>query len=266
MANYNPQPVPTRRHAAMTPTAEALVAAHRSLIPIEPPYSALAPHSVEDAYGVQAEVWHAICGTGRPAAFKVMLPAPGAEPMAAPLFTQHIVSSGSTLPASDFRLVGLETELCVSFGHPLPVREAPYTRDEVLDAVSSAYIAVEIVDTRLADRIAAGELWRLADSLVNGGFVIGDAIPGWREIDTPQVVARTFANGNLIAEVRGQHPTGEPYFLLPWWANTGSRRYGGVQPGDIVTLGSWTGMQLVDKPVEIRGELAGLGVAEARIG
>lgn len=249
----------------MTPTATALIAAHRSLIPVEPPYAALAPRNAEEAYAVQAEVWQAVCGDVRPTAFKVMLPAPGAEPMAAPMFAQHIVSSGSTLPASHFRLVGVETELCVRFGQSLPARAEPYQREEILDAVANAYVAVEIVDTRLADRAAAGELWRLADSLVNGGFVIGDAIPGWRQIDTPRVVARTFANGSLIAEVQGRHPTGEPYFLLPWWANTGARRYGGVQAGDIVTLGSWTGMQLVDQPVEIRGELEGLGAASVNI-
>ena len=249
----------------MTTIAEALIAAHRTLQPIEGPYEALAPKTETEAYATQAEVWQAICGEVRPTAFKVMLPGPGREPMAAPMFARYLVENGATLPANKFRLVGLETELCVRFGKALPPRETPYTREEILDAVASAHVGVEIVDTRLADRAAAGELFRLADSLVNGGFVVGDKIEGWREIDTPSVVARTFANGKLTSEIKGKHPTGEPYFLLPWWANTGSLRYGGIQAGDVVTLGSWTGMQLVEKPVDVRGELEGFGAATVKV-
>jgi 2-keto-4-pentenoate hydratase len=249
----------------MTAIAEALIAAHRTLVPIEAPYEALAPKTREEAYAVQDEVWQAVCGANRPTAFKVMIPAPGAEPMAAPMFAPYLVQSGALLPAARFRLVGVETELCVRFGKSLPARATPYSRDEILDAVASAHVGVEIVDTRLADRAAAGELWRLADSLVNGGFVIGDGIANWREIDTPQVVARSFANGEQIAEVKGKHPTGEPYFLLPWWANTGSQRFGGIHAGDLVTLGSWTGMQLVSKPAQIRGELEGIGEANVSV-
>lgn len=252
----------------MTAIADALITAHRTLVPIDGPYETLAPKTTEEAYAVQAEVWKAVCGEARPTAFKVMIPGPGREPMAAPMFAQHIVESddsGATLPASAFRLVGLETETCVRFAKSLPPRATPYSREEVLDAVASAHVGVELVDTRLADRAAAGELWRLADSLVNGGYVIGDEIQDWRNIDANSVVARTLANGKVIAEVQGKHPTGEPYFLLPWWANMGSLRYGGIQAGDVVTLGSWTGMQLVDKPVEAQGELQGLGSATVRI-
>lgn len=242
--------------------SQALIAAHRSRQAIETPYATLAPANAEEAYAIQLRVWNTVSGGGeRPNAFKVALPAPDAEPIAAPVFAHTLVNSGAKLSAKQFRIMGIETEIGVRFGRSLPPRSTPYTREEILDAVASAHVALELVDTRLADREAAGPLWRLADSMVNGGLVIGDEVADWRELDPATVIGRSFASGHLISETQGKHPTGDPYFLLPWWANVGSRRYGGILPGDFLTLGSWNGMHLVDIPGELRAELVGLGEA-----
>lgn len=250
----------------ITSASQALIAAHRSHQAIEAPYETNAPANADEAYAIQLRVWNTVSGGGeRPKAFKVALPAPDAEPIAAPVFAHTLVTSGAKLSAKLFRIMGIEAEIGVRFGRSLPLRSNPYTRDEILDAVASAHVALELVDTRLADRKAAGPMWHLADSMVNGGLVIGDEVAGWRELDPAKVIGRSFADGRLVSEVQGKHPTGDPYFLLPWWANVGSRRYGGIMPGDFLTLGSWNGMHLVDIPGELRAELVGLGEARVSI-
>jgi len=115
------------------------------------------------------------------------------------------------------------------------------------------------VDTRLADAEAAGPLWRLADNLLNGGLVIGDEIPHWRELDFASRTARVLADGKCIAETLGRPPLDDLFHCLPWWIN----HIGGARAGDMVTTGAWNGMHRVNMPVEATVEFVGLGTATA---
>ncbi len=248
-------------------TAQALISAHRSRQALSPPYDDLAPSDAEEAYAIQRAVWQAMVGDERPTVWKLAAGNAETGPVSAPVFPQRIASvSGSasqTLDAREFRLLGAEAEIALRFGRDLPIRTTPYSREEVLDAVASAHVAIETIDKRLHSPFNA--LCSLADNLVNGGFALGEPIEGWRKLKHDQLTARCYANGKLVSEAIGQAPHGDPFKLISWWANQGSLRYGGIKTDDVVTTGSWNGTAFVDMPVELRAEFVGLGSAVLRI-
>jgi 2-keto-4-pentenoate hydratase len=214
-----------------------------------------APGSAEAAYAVQGEIWHALVGNQRPHVWKVGAPARDMLPTAAPIFPQRIAFSPARFPGSDFFSLGIEAEIALRFGRDLPARATPWARAEILDAIASAHVAMELVDTRLADPEAAGPLWRLADNLLNGGLVLGDAIANWRDLEYAGLRVRIFANGQPIAETVGRPPLDDIFYCLAWWLG----HAGGARAGDIVTTGAWNGMHRVGLPVAAGVEFVGLG-------
>lgn len=220
------------------------------------------PASTADAYAVQQAVWRAMAGDPRPTAWKVAAADRTTPPMAAPVFPQRLAASPARFPAEGFIGLGIEAEIAFRFGRDLPPRATPYTRDEIRAAIASAHVAMELVDTRLADPQAAGPGWRLADNLLNGGLVIGTEIPHWRDLDLAGLTVRIHANSRLLAETPGRPPLDDLFHCLPWWV----QHIGGARAGDIVTTGAWNGMHPVGLPTAVRVEFVGVGSAEAEVG
>ncbi|OYY93190.1 MAG: hydratase [Hydrogenophilales bacterium 28-61-23] len=224
------------------------------------------PASVEQAYAAQQTVWREMVGERRPSVWKAGTPNRQTEPTAAAIFPHRIASSPAHFSADDFRTLGIEAEIAVRFGRDLPARAEPYRREEILAAIASAHVAMELIDSRLADPKAAGPLWRLADNLLNGGLIIGAEIPNWRELDFSGLSVRVHANGLCLAESVGRPPLDDLFYCLPWWI----AHVGGAKAGDIVTTGAWNGMHPVSLPAEVNIEFLNrnnsLGLASARIG
>jgi 2-keto-4-pentenoate hydratase len=192
------------------------------------------PLGLDAAYAAQAQVWRALVGNERPTAWKVAAPSLDAVPLAAPVFPQRLATTPARFAREDFFTLGVEAEVAFRFGRDLPVRAEPYTRAEILEAIGSAHVAMELVDTRLADPEAAGPLWRLADNLLNGGLVRGDGIPDWRTRDLSQLTVRVLGNGEPLAQTLGRPPLDDLFHCLPWWLN----HVGGARAGDMVTTGA----------------------------
>lgn len=219
------------------------------------------PATPEQAYAVQRAVWQAMIGDARPRAWKIGAPARDAEPLAAPIFPDRLVASPARFGRERFLSLGVEAEIAFCFGKDLPPRHTPYSRQDILDAIASAHVAMELVDTRLADPDAAGPMWRLADNLLDGALVIGPAIPNWRDLDFAVQTARVFTGETLIRESLGRPPLDDLCHCIPWWIE----HVGGARQGDIVTTGAWNGMHPVRMPGVLRVEFAGLGEALAEI-
>ena len=223
------------------------------------------PASVEQAYAVQQAVWRKLTQQSRPTAWKAGAPDRQANATAAAVLPQRIVNSSlqspAKFPAVSLRRLGIEAEIAVCFGRNLPLRAAAYHREEILDAIASVHVAMELVDTRLNDPEKAGPLWRLADSLLNGGLVLGEAIPNWRKLDFSGLTVRIQANASCLVETLGRPPLDDLFYCLPWWIG----HVGGAQIGDIVTTGAWNGVHWVDMPAQVAVEFAGIGSANVRI-
>jgi len=213
------------------------------------------PGDLDEAYAVQRAVWHEMVGDIRPVAWKVAAPGQDAVPIAAPIFPSRLASSPGRFPREMFMAVGIEAEIALRFGRDLPLRVEPYVRGEIVAAIGSVHVAMELVDTRLADPEAAGPYWRLADNLLNGALVLGEAIPDWQGLDWNALKLQISVDGQPLPGLVARQPLGDIFHCLPWWIV----HVGGARTGDIVTTGAWTGMHPAGPASSLAAQFEGLG-------
>jgi 2-keto-4-pentenoate hydratase len=201
----------------------------------------LRPETLEEAYFVQDKLSWAYEAVG---GWKVGAASADATPMFAPMPAAWISCSGCEMRGRTHRYRGLEAEISFLMGQDLPPRETPYSREEVLGAIDSCHPAIEVLETAFVDPMQVAKLSMIADLQIHGGFVYGEAVPDWQRIDFSKEHVTLAVDGSVRVERTGSNTSGDLLRLLPFLANEGAARTGGLRRGDWVTTGSWTGCTL----------------------
>jgi 2-keto-4-pentenoate hydratase len=222
------------------------------------------PQSEAEAYALQDKVFATRFPGQRVRAWKAGAGRPDAQPVGAPIGA--VTPSPAVLPSGDFHMFGVEAEIAFRIGRDLTTRANAWTEDELGDSIGEVLVAIELCDTRLADWKSAPPLWRLADFQLNGALVVGSGTRDWRELDFAMQRAELHVNGALKVAKTGSHPMGSPMRVLPWAVEHCARRTGGLKAGDLVTTGSWTGMEFVAPGDALRAVFPGIGEASLKIG
>ena len=220
---------------------DILLDARRTNKPIVELPADLRPQTVEEAYFVQDKLSWAYEAIG---GWKVGASSPDAAPMFAPMPAAWISCSGCEMRGRTHRYRGLEAEIAFLMGEDLRPRKTPYTREEVLGAIASCHPAIEVLETAFVDPTQVERLSMIADLQIHGGFVYGEAVPNWQRIDFSQEHVTMTVDGAVRVERTGSNTSGDLLRLLPFLANEGAERTGGLRRGDWVTTGSWTGCTL----------------------
>lgn len=244
------------RHAD---TARLLLSARRDPAqPIRSLPEVMVPRTEAQAYLIQREIMVAL---GEIGGWKVGSPAPGQPCTCAPLPAAGIQDSPAQVSSQDCPMRGVEAEIAVRFVAGLPPQDEPYSESEVLAAVGSAHPAIEVLQSRFADADAVDKLSNLADSMSHGGLVVGPPIAAWPGIDLAAERVRLLVDGAELKSSIG-NPAGDMLRLLTWLANDGARWAGGLQAGQVVTTGSWTGKDVVPPGARVRIVFDHAGEAE----
>ncbi len=239
--------------AEIETTAKVLVEARRSgnLIDALP----VVPASVAEAHAIQDRVAALL---GEPVGgFKAGAP-PNAEPTRGLIYARTMRPSPARMSPAEVPHMGVEGEIAFRFTRDLPARDAPYTREEVASAVS-VLPAIEVVSGRYRDPRGRPNLEQLADCIINGGLVFGPETADWSHLDLPSLHITMLVNGEPLHEKQGGHPTGDPLAAAVALANM---LQGGVKTGQIVTTGSWTGMDFLQPGDRCVVRFEALGEAE----
>jgi 2-keto-4-pentenoate hydratase len=242
------------REQQLISAAATLLDARRTTKPMEDLPVELQPVNLEEAYFVQDRLSLAY---GEIGGWKVGAPSADATPIFAPMAKAWIVPGGSVLKEHRYR--GLEAEIAFLLGKDLPPRETPYTHDEVVEAIASCHPAIEVLESGLVDPVTTTKMSMMADMQMHGGFVYGPAFPEWKKIDFSTERVELSVDGAVRVERTGSNTSGNLMRLLPWLANEGAARTGGLKSGQWVTTGSWTGVTvaLADSNVDVRFSTAG---------
>jgi 2-keto-4-pentenoate hydratase len=203
--------------------------------------------SADEAYQVQEAVYAQLWPHTAPRAWKAGSASDRAEPTGAPI--AQLLASPARSPSAGMSMLGIEAEIAFRVDHDgSPVE---------------ALAAIEVCDTRLASWASAPPLWKLADFQSNEALVVGSGTRAWREIDfAAQEVELTIGARTIAA--RGSHPWGNPLRLLPWAAAHAARGGRPLRAGDLVTTGSWTGMEYARPGDEVVARFPGIGEAALR--
>jgi 2-keto-4-pentenoate hydratase len=235
--------------------AAALVTARRQRRPFVAD-AADAPASVDEAYAVQDAVARALYPGKRPDSWKVGAARPGVEPTATPLFT--CIDSPARWEEAPIVELTVEAELGFVLARDIAAAEAGIVAlDEAFDFVCAT---IEVCDARLSNYRDAPALWKLADSQVNAGLVVGSGLP-YEEVDEYAAVRCELLVGERTAfDGTGTHALGDPRLLLRWWLRHAAQR-APLIAGDIVTTGTWCGMVEVPRGASVTARMHGIGEA-----
>jgi 2-keto-4-pentenoate hydratase len=175
---------------------------------------------------------------------------PEGQPVTAPLHPYAEAVSGATIawyPGLKF-----ETEIAVRFGKDLPYRKgAPYSRAEVLDAISTAYLGAELLVSAVKESGSVSFLLFLADRLGNSGYVLGPSVAK-SFIDIAASTPLKVTHGSkTIYDGLAKHPKGDVVTWLVDYANDPLRPEDSLKSGALVTTGTLSGAVELTEPGEI---------------
>jgi 2-keto-4-pentenoate hydratase len=235
------------------------VAARRSFTRIAALPDAAKPASLAEAHAVQDATARAL---GEDiAGWKVAIAADGGV-MRGAILRSRLLAGPAVMRAREVPLLGVEAEIAFQFLRDLPPREAEYSGGEVAEAVT-ALVGIEVVDSRFLDYAATPLLDRTADCMSNGAFVVGMRRADWRSFDLAQLEATLRVNDAVVVRQRGGHAAGDPILPAVRLVNA-LRGEAGVQAGQIITTGSYTGLYFAKPGDRVAAEFDGFGAAEIR--
>ena len=227
------------------------------------------PASLDEAYAVQAalserlaETHGAVCGRKIGCTTPVMQRyLEIAHPCAGALYQRRTRSAPATVPYADHWRPGVECEIAVRLGQPLPAEAAPFDRAAVAGAVEACMAAIEIVDDRYDDFRALDTPTLIADDFFSAGAVLGPPVAAWREVDLAAAGGAMAIDGKNVGAGTGADVMGHPFEALTWLANHAAASGRALQAGDVVLTGSVVETKWVVPGDRVHVAIEGLGEA-----
>ena len=208
------------------------------------------PSTPAEAYAIQDALIPALleqAGGGAVIGYKAGATNPAAmanflldEPFRGYLLSSLTHDSGVTLASDACVAPILECEFAFRMGDDLPAAAAPYDLDAVVGAVASVIIAIEVVDVRFTEGLAAGGLQIIADQGANGYFIQGSERARIDDIDFDDFPVKLYVDGKLADEGNAMNVMDNPFNSLAWLTNHLCGVGMGLKAGDVVTTGSCT--------------------------
>lgn len=243
--------------ASIARAAALLVEARRSRTPLTRLPEDCRPTQVADALAIQAQTVALL--QERVAGWKVGGVVDGALTYGV-LVASRVMRSPGRIAVADVPLLGMEAEIAFRFLRDMPPRAEAYTYAEVAERVV-AFPAIEVVATRYVDYAGTPFAERLADCMSSGAFVIGIERLRWRGFDLARLPVTLQFGDQVIVQQVGGHAAGDP--LLPAVDLVNVLRTGpGVVAGQVMTTGTFTGLNFAAPGQHVRAAFDGFGVAE----
>jgi 2-keto-4-pentenoate hydratase len=243
--------------------ADALIDARKREVKLESAPEACQPENQAEAWAVQDAVCRQL-GV-EIGGWKVGM-APEAPPVLAPIFAGDILPCPVRMAVKNAPRIGIEPEIAFKIGRDFPARGdgRRYTESEILEGIESAFAAIEIVNGRFAEKADVSSLTQMADNLSNYGLIVGADVAEWQGFDLAALRVTLEIGGKKIIDQTGGNPAGNPLTPLVWLANHLANR-GGLRKGQVVTTGSFAGMNYAVPGDRIVAEFAGFGSADVEL-
>ena len=178
------------------------------------------------------------------------------EPDFGYLLDDMVVPDGSAVSCAGFCAPRVEPEVAFLLNKPL--RGPGVTIDDVRVATEAVAVALEIVDSRIAD-------WKLtlrdtvADNASSGAVVLGEWVPYSNEFDLAGARASLQLNGIELDSGLGSAVLGDPAAAVAWLANAVGPFGTDITAGQFIMSGSFTTAAFVSPGDTASATICGLG-------
>ncbi|HKY85626.1 MAG TPA: fumarylacetoacetate hydrolase family protein [Pseudorhodoplanes sp.] len=251
--------VETGHSARARVAAQRLVAARRANIALKQMMADCKPTSMKEGHEAQDAATELLGEKVR--GWKVFALA-GDELRRGAVLDSGFFEGDTDVPVALVPYLGIEAEIAFKLNADLPKRATPYTRDEVTALVSACPV-IEVIQSRYMDPNAVTLYERIADHFLNGALVQGPAKKDWASLELLKAHVTLEVDGIAVIDVVGGHPTGDPFQPVVDLANhfRGDR---GLNAGEVVTTGSYTGLICIKAGQTVKVTVEGLGSVQAR--
>lgn len=222
------------------------------------------PATLDDGYAIQRKVARRL---GEPiAAWKVGMTSEEAQrrrglshPITGRVFASSLYMSPAT-PVGQLPMLCIEGELAFRMARSLPPRLRPYTRQEVVDAIDTMYLAIEICGSRFNTWMETDAAGVVADNGFNAGLVLGPPIGDWQTRILKDITVRMLVDGDVVGQGSGaQVMAGDPILSVLFVANQQAVTGDGLLAGQVVTTGTLHGAPLVPPRAHCVADFGELG-------
>jgi 2-keto-4-pentenoate hydratase len=225
------------------------------------------PATLADAYRIQraydGKVEDRVIGYKIGAASAASQKLVGAtEPFLASVHARTCFQSPARLPAADFFAPGVEAEYAFEIGAELPARAEPYTHREVEQAIAAVRPIIEICDNRFVDWRSVGLMQIIADNGFFGALVLGERVTDWHNYDLGALEVVMALDGTERGRACCSQVLGNPIDNVVWIANELSKQSVGLKPGQLIPIGTWTGLHFVERGSSVRASFGPLASVE----
>ena len=183
-------------------------------------------------------------------------------PFSGRLFADFLGRSPLRVPANAVNFYAIEAEFDFVMGRALAPRAAPYTRDEVGQAVASVHPAIEVPDSRYTDWLSMKAPDLIGDNAIGCMLCLGPAADGGLAHDLAGQPVIVRVNGEVASEGAGSNVLGDPWNVMVWLANHLSGRGLTLEAGHVVTTGSAADVVQCQPGDTVTAEFGPIGRAE----
>lgn len=160
-------------------------------------------------------------------------------PLAGRIFAARVLASGSTASLAGNRMRVAEPEFAFRFARTLAPRAARYEAAEVLAAVESLHLSIELPNSRFSNFAKVGEPTLVADDACAHMLVLGDVVTAdWRGLDLSRHEVHARVDDRYRREGIGANVLGDPRIALTWLVNELSSLRTPLHSGQFVTTGT----------------------------
>jgi 2-keto-4-pentenoate hydratase len=225
--------------------ADALRAAERDRVPIDPLISGYPGIDAADAYRIQLlNIERRLAAGGAIVGHKVGLSSRAMqemmgvdEPDYGHLLADMAQTEDTPADAGRYCQPRVEPEVGFLLGADLPGEGC--TEADALAATEAIAPALELIDSRIRDwRIALPDT--IADNASSAGFVLGSARIDPRMVDLTDLPVRMVRNGEEVGVGRSSAVLGNPLVAVAWLARTVARFGVRLRAGHVILPGSCT--------------------------
>lgn len=226
-------PVPGDTFAAKV--AQLIARAHRLQCPVDEFPHGSGPTTLGEGFDIQRRV--AVDLGGGISGWKAAIDGQG-RMLSAPIFDSITYASGTDV---DFRPnipAAIEVEIAFVLGRDLPEKSAPYTKDDVCDAIAHIAPGIEVLQSRLGDFRELSPASMLADNLANHAYILGPLVAYRSEMALEALMLTASLDDECIWHAACSHPQSDPTAVLLALANSPPGHLGGLKSGQFVTTGN----------------------------
>ncbi|WFR73956.1 fumarylacetoacetate hydrolase family protein [Prescottella defluvii] len=234
-------------HAAVPAVAAQLAEAERTRQPVAQPTTSYPDLTVADAYEIQRrniaqriEAGERIVGRKIGLTSLAMQQQLGVDqPDFGAILDTMVVAHEGEQAAANLVAPRAEAEFTFRLSRDLVPGDAPFTFEQVRDAIGEVMLSLELIDSRIADW-KIGLVDTVADNASSARLVAGPGVPATRELldALPDMILTLTRDGEDVAAGPGSAVLDHPLNAIVWLANSLAEYGDHLRAGDLVLAGA----------------------------